>query len=648
MRAAQHRLPSHTPVLPQAATDRRSSGGALAAQRARLCLDRAAAVVLFLALPLALAPGLFFFFDVTPKAVLLFAGTALAMGSLAIHPPQRNAFRLTRAGALFFGLFAASLVVSTARSSEMIVSIVGSDWRRFGMAAELAFCPVAFWFWLRLQADSRFGMFCLTLLCAAGLVASSYGLAQFLGFDPFLDAKYYQTDLRPGIITRPPSTFGHAIYFANFCLLAIGGGLALARTAGPAARRYLGYATAILASAGMLTTDTRAALLGAIVGILAVAAVAKTRFRRWVTAGLIGVPVLAASFIWLGTAAGYKNRLLRDTGGSRLLLWRDSSRMALHGGLFGFGPEIFAREAPKFRGDDTAATFPDNYDESPHNIFLDSWVAGGMVGLVGLIGIISLGMIALARRSHVQPTFGRPLFGAFAAAVFSQQFSCFVLPTAIGLLVITMVGLRAREEGTTAELGSPKSRWIWRSVLVPLAAIAVFAAAMVGIPDFERGRLPRLISEGKLKEGIEVYRAGSFGNPPGTAADLWFCRRMNEVFRRSADAGVKAEAYRASMAAAARATRDADSPSLGYYEMSTLHASAGDLNAAERELHDALDWSPKWYRAHWALAEILAVEGRDAERRAEAEKALQYCTQTNKDYVAIIAKLRELASAGAH
>src|SRR5690348_14380051 len=112
MPAAQHRPRSRTPGLRQAVTDRRVSNGAAMAQTAQSYLDRAAAVLLFFALPLALAPGLFFFFDVTPKVVLFFLGTALAMGSLAVNPPRRNAWRLTRGMRLFLVLFVASLVIS--------------------------------------------------------------------------------------------------------------------------------------------------------------------------------------------------------------------------------------------------------------------------------------------------------------------------------------------------------------------------------------------------------------------------------------------------------------------------------------------------------------------------------------------------------
>jgi len=81
------------------------------------------------AIPLAIAPGLLFFYDVTPKVVLLYLGTATALPFVS---PRRLLGNTS--GRWFCAVLAAAwvwLLVSSLFSVRTDLSIFGTNWRRF-------------------------------------------------------------------------------------------------------------------------------------------------------------------------------------------------------------------------------------------------------------------------------------------------------------------------------------------------------------------------------------------------------------------------------------------------------------------------------------------------------------------------------------
>src|ERR1039458_361485 len=98
------------------------------------------AVVMAL-IPLAIAPGWFFYFDVTPKVVLLLLGTAAAAIWWAATGGAAGFYRASRAARWFLlGVcgMAVSLVISTLASVNPALSLGGSNWRYWGLLTQLA------------------------------------------------------------------------------------------------------------------------------------------------------------------------------------------------------------------------------------------------------------------------------------------------------------------------------------------------------------------------------------------------------------------------------------------------------------------------------------------------------------------------------
>src|SRR5207237_1637418 len=86
--------------------------------------------------PLVIASGFLFYFDITPKVVLLMLGAAAALPWFA---PRKLLAR--REGRWFLAVCAVqafSLALSTVFSSRVGLSVFGTNWRRFGLITQLA------------------------------------------------------------------------------------------------------------------------------------------------------------------------------------------------------------------------------------------------------------------------------------------------------------------------------------------------------------------------------------------------------------------------------------------------------------------------------------------------------------------------------
>jgi hypothetical protein len=130
---------------------------------------------------LILAPGWFFYFDVTPKLVILLAGAAVVAVLWRGERPNRVYTLLTI-------LTAISAAISVSLSSSPALSFFGSTWRRYGVVAQLA---VLLFAWTVAAAGERARLMVLRAVAAASGLAAMYGIAQYAGWDPLLPRSAY-------------------------------------------------------------------------------------------------------------------------------------------------------------------------------------------------------------------------------------------------------------------------------------------------------------------------------------------------------------------------------------------------------------------------------------------------------------------------
>jgi hypothetical protein len=85
---------------------------------------------------------------------------------------------------------------------------------------------------------------------------------------------------------------------------------------------------------------------------------------------------------------------------------------------------------------------------------------------------------------------------------------------------------------------------------------------------------------------------------------------------------VRLQALLQAQAAARRATVTASDPFDAWYNLAAFDAMNNDSASVERDLRASIAARPNWFKSHWALARLLALEARHEEAGHEAELAL--------------------------
>ena len=551
---------------------------------------------------LILVPGLLFYFDVVPKVTILLAATSILLPVAA----RRGA--LARGALPTVGLlYAFSLVLSSTFSSHPALSWFGTNWRRYGALTQIA---VLLFAWSVTAVRRRRTI--LRAIAVATAVASVYGIVQFAGHDPLLPVSAYHVGEGVWTIVRPPSTFGYASYFATWLVMAVFLGIALASAEESRFWRSAARVTCALAVAAMLLTGTRAAMIGLAVGGAVWLYRRGVRIRPRTLAVSGALALAAAAFYW--SPAGWQLRsrarwFVEDPwGGSRLMLWRDSLRMGLSHPLLGFGPEVFGAEFPHYQSLELARAYPDFAHESPHNILLDALVSQGFPGMILLAALLALGL----------RTRDPALAAALAAGIASQQFTVFTVPTA--LLTFTTIALAAPLPGMLPVAVSGRRAAF---ALSPISLVLVYCALRLPVADAALARAQAALSTGDSRAADASYARYARWKLPGATAAIWYSRTLSELAAHTADPVRRISILVRSGTAALEATTSAEDPFNAWYNAAQLAAVRNDTAGTERALRAAISASPNWFKPHWTLARLLAIEGRRDEALGEAALALR-------------------------
>jgi len=551
-----------------------------------MLMIQAAAIAL---IALILTPGWLFYFDVTPKAVVL-----LLASGVALLPVRRSVLM----GLVLLTL--ASLALSTALSPNPALSFYGTRWRQYGAVTQFA---VAIFAWAVYTQPHRAGVI-MRAVSLAGALTAIYGIAQYLGWDPILPAAGYHIGEGIFTIVRPPSTLGYVSYFATWLLFVVFLSLALPGR--------LAKICAALALIAMILTGTRAAFLGLAAGAGVWLFWRGLRLPRRALGG--GLAALAAVLVLYLSPVGQplrsRARWFADDpwGGARPLLWRDSLRMGLAHPLAGYGPETFRAAFPHYESAALARAYPDFAHESPHNIFLDALVGQGIAGLLLLAAWCALGFGAAWKIRGKHPDLAAGLAAALAAGTVSQQFTVFTIPTAVIFFatIALAAGLAACDiDECPAE---PVRRF-------PLAFPLLYFALRFTFADHALALAQRDLAAGNLPAAAMHYEAS------GQTSDLWYSRALLATAGKTSNIAVRLPAFQLAAIAGERATRTAEDPFDAWYSLSTIRAGQNDAAGTERCLRAAIAAHPTWFKPHWTLAQVLRLESRGEEALREAALA---------------------------
>jgi O-antigen ligase len=551
---------------------------------------------------LLILPGWSFYFEVTPKVVVVLLAAAAAIPFLRWPDGKRARWIL--------GLIAAqaiTIALATLFSTNRWRSFYGSTWRKDGMLVEIAVLVFAAAAVGQFSDRARMKIW-LRITIAASIPISIYTLLQYLGIDPIFPPNAYHFGEGRFMIVRPPSTLGHAAYLATYLLYVVFAGIALTRQELSRWWKWIAVAATALGLFALVLSGTRAALVGLVAGLIFVAFRDASR-PNWL--GWSGVAIFVFVVFYI-SPLGERLRARAfwssedALGGARLMLWRDTARMSADHLALGFGPETFSREFPKHQSIELARAFPDFYQESPHNIFLDALISRGLIGLVPLLILAGIGMVA---RNW--------LGGGFVAMGVSQQFAAFTVPTELFFYLCLAMALRENQE---APLRIAAQRRNWPAYL---AAICLFALPFICFAIYlETGDVLLTDARRALDRGDAGSAAGFENRARGwsSAADIYFSRRFLALVPSDTIGSLLVLQY--AMQAARNAPVSADDPQNAWINQAALDATVNDAPGVEQSLREAIAIAPNWYKPHWLLAQVLDRMGRKAEARAEARLAL--------------------------
>lgn len=544
-------------------------------------LPLAAVVVAILILP-----GWSFSYDVVPKVVVVLLAAAAA---LWIQPQRPTLF------AWIIYAQIATTILAALFSTHPQLSLLGGTWRCSGVIAEAAVLLLG----LAFVAVPRERILRITVI--GGLPVALYGILQYFGIDPLIDSKLYHVGEGAFQIVRPPSTLGHADYFATFLLFPIFGGAALALGELSRAWKFTGLAISGVSTLALVLSGTRAALLGLIVGAIFVAIRGRSANWKWFAAA-VGLLVIVAAIYVSPAGERLRARVHWSTedrfGGARPLLWLDSLRMSRQHLLVGFGPETFAREFPRHQSVSLAAAYPDFYHESPHNIFLDALVSKGMLGLIPVIAMAVLGL-SLSRGA---------IGGAFVAMLVSQQFTTFTIATEL-FFVLTLAML-------TAPSGRGSVRIPGRVAAIAFAAFAIYLA----VGDALLASALRALNRADFNSAALLQERASKW---GATADLNFSRRMLAKSQSLPDPADQLRGFLFAKQAALRAPGTSEDRQNALINLAAFYAVENNAVMVEWCLRDAIEAAPNWFKPHWLLAQVLARGKMQNEAIFEARRAVE-------------------------
>ena len=441
--------------------------------------------------PLILMPGIFFHFNTTPKVALLLFAVPVLFVFCKQHVKNIRSLCFVKEGRIYAMLLAALWIasgLSVMVSTNPELSVHGSLWRRSGWLTQTALLVLAIFIAAWLSGEAHRLLVLIRAIAVTGSVAAIYGIFQYFGHDLFQAPGTYQAGDGSFRITRPPGTIGHADYFASWLIMILFPIAALTVLEQNRLMRIASRVACAVIAAAILCTGTRAAWLGLLVGLVTLLAMKSFRVTRasWVAAAAVAVAIVVFTMSPAGARLRARLHWSRDDarGGARMLLWRDSMRMAADKPWLGFGQETFTTEFPRFASVDLARAYPDFYQESPHNLFLDALDSQGLLGLSCLAGLIVLGIFSGWRALQKGNPIAELLLAGFVATLVCLQFTVLVAATSLYfyLFIGMLVSLRATPLPPTQRVAVPPgysiAYWVSAAVslLLPFFAVRLILA----------------------------------------------------------------------------------------------------------------------------------------------------------------------------
>ena len=448
------------------------SPGVVEAGRARLPVHLAETWILragAVALPLAVWPVGDDVFVLAKAAVLGLLVTALlALRVLRLAAASEPAARRRPGTPLDLPLaaFVASAALSTVLSPAAGTALLGARYRYEGLLTIVAY---ALLFRLAAQAlDGREARGVVRALLLGGFVVAALAVVQSLVETALIGGATEETARTFGGSLRATSTFGNAGTLGAFLAMLAPLALDELLRARSAADRLLAGNVAIVVVLALVLTYSRAAWLGAGLGIAVVAAGPAARLcrRRPWTAPAAAALVLPCLAVAVRVAPPWTRSVLeraasladptQGSGATRLHIWADTLHLVAARPLVGWGPDTFGLVFPRFQTGDWTPGF---LIDKAHSDLLQVAATQGLLGAAAYVAVAAA-FVAAFWRGRARP--GAPaLLAAWLAYQVPLQLDFSWLPSAAPawLLMAAAVATWRGGERRVNEFGRPRHTW---------------------------------------------------------------------------------------------------------------------------------------------------------------------------------------------
>ena len=283
------------------------------------------------------------------------------------------------------------------------------------------------------------------------LLASGYGVAAIAILQSafgVLGGGYWRD---PSGVIRADATLAHPDFAGIFLAMLLPIAVSKVVSPRPLAIRVLSANIALVIGLGLLVTFTRAAWVGAIVGIVVVLALRRGQFRILpvgvAVAFLTGAVLLSLAVAGSrpSTGGGLAHALLGRVAssidiqsgsvGSRLNTWRDLPAVIAGRPILGWGPDTFGLVYPLYQSRDRLGEFFDK----PHQETLGVVAYEGILGLAAYLWLLVAFVRAFWRGRFVAGAVA--LFGAWIAYMVCIQVDFSWIPTAVPFWLLTAAAI---------------------------------------------------------------------------------------------------------------------------------------------------------------------------------------------------------------
>jgi tetratricopeptide (TPR) repeat protein len=284
-------------------------------------------------------------------------------------------------------------------------------------------------------------------------------------------------------------------------------------------------------------------------------------------------------------------------------------------------------------------TYPDFYQESPHNFLLDTAAAQGFPGAILLLATLALGAAAAWNIRTEQ----RNMAMFLGAALLAGSVSGFFTPPELVSKVYQQVTVAILCGVACANSGQRSHR----TLVIPalgrwLAGLSVAAFAVLLLAsDLRAQSFRRAIESHNAESAIARYRKVSEHSLPGFAIDLYASRQLAALSFGAGSEILKLRAWQEAIRAGQRAIRTAEDQPNAFFNFAQICALQNDATGTERNLRLAIQASPHWFKPHWILAQLLTRAGRREEALQQVQLALE---ESAGKYPEVIGTWKELHS----